>query len=499
MFAVYRLRIACHFTELFSLINDNVLTNIPARQAHTTPLRLLHPLPTFPFLQLSLFPSLLSSLSLTQNSFVDAYNPLLRQWEQHTTSTVRLVYSEQRILYRLRRSLLEGLSEDECPGIQEEIAMQPASEQLQPQRLMHGAAGPMPTANSNGLKRPAPPSDPGESPVPPPKYYVADMYRSNPQGPYAVPIPIPQGYPQGLSTPKQQPQPQPQVHQNGAGGTQPQTPGPAGRQQQQRQNGAMKPPGPAPAPVSAPYAYPQNNMYGAPPPQSPPQPVQNMGAIADANGSAMALPSADTLPPHLRTPHAVPAPIPYHPHPPLKRWPNDYTVSEVAAGFRQMDALVGTQPTTTQRAAFERVFGCRYVKSTVCRHRGVWRRAREDVRAAFEHMGRDEHAVWGEFVRRVEGRASGLQGSPRAGHGLTEGMVHMQGHVMPGGMQGMGHGPVSQHLMRREEEESPEEAVMGSLGPPPEHEAPPNQTGMLNGSGRESWPSTLRRRCVDGF
>ncbi|KAI0030387.1 hypothetical protein K488DRAFT_36389, partial [Vararia minispora EC-137] len=63
-------------------------------------------------------------------------------------------------------------------------------------------------------------------------------------------------------------------------------------------------------------------------------------------------------------------------------------------------------PTLTQRAAFERVFGCRYVKSTVCRHRGVWRRADAATRDAFVAMERSEHAMWGEFVRRVEGRAS---------------------------------------------------------------------------------------------
>ena len=61
------------------------------------------------------------------------------------------------------------------------------------------------------------------------------------------------------------------------------------------------------------------------------------------------------------TPAASPLhiPIPYHPHPPLKRWPNDYTVGEIASGFSSMDALIQQTPTLTQRAAFERVFGCR--------------------------------------------------------------------------------------------------------------------------------------------
>jgi len=118
-------------------------------------------------------------------------------------------------------------------------------------------------------------------------------------------------------------------------------------------------------------------------------------------------PSPVPLPPHVVAPLNPAVQIPYHPHPPLKRWPNDYTVSEIAEGFRQMDTLIAQRPSVTQRIAFERVFGCRYVKSTVCRHRGVWRRADAGVRESFEKLGSDERAVWGEFVRRVEGRQSG--------------------------------------------------------------------------------------------
>ncbi|KAH9928829.1 uncharacterized protein B0H18DRAFT_998931 [Fomitopsis serialis] len=87
----------------------------------------------------------------------------------------------------------------------------------------------------------------------------------------------------------------------------------------------------------------------------------------------------------------------------VKRWPNDYTVFELSAGFRQMDVLVAQQPSLTQRTAFERVFHCRYVKSTVCRHRGVWRRAPKELRETFERMGQDERGLWSEFLKRIEG------------------------------------------------------------------------------------------------
>lgn len=122
----------------------------------------------------------------------------------------------------------------------------------------------------------------------------------------------------------------------------------------------------------------------------------------------------NTLPQYLLSPTASAPPIPYITHPPLKRWPNDYTVSEIAAGFTSMDLLIAHNAATggvTQRQAFERVFGCRYVKSTVCRHRAVWRKANPALKEQYEAMGSDERACWGEFVRRVEGRSPGKNGS----------------------------------------------------------------------------------------
>lgn len=199
-----------------------------------------------------------------------------------------------------------------------------------------------------------------------------------------------------------------------------------------------------------------------------------------------------------------------------------------------MDSLVGSMPTLTQRVAFERVFGCRYVKSTVCRHRGVWRRAGEEVRAYFEGLERDERAVWGEFVRKVEGRASGLQGGgenggvdgsssagtsgqsastgmltnghgvvgPGVGVGIPLGMslaqsaedvVHMQGGMMVPHNHGHNHNQNhghnrlhSSHMMGQRRDEGgqqEEEAVMGSLGPPPsEHDGRTSGVVMNGGS-----------------
>jgi hypothetical protein len=178
------------------------------------------------------------------------------------------------------------------------------------------------------------------------------------------------------------------------------------------------------------------------------------------------------LPFYLTRPHS---PIPYHPHPPLKQWPNDYTVSEIAAGFRLMDGLVAQTPTVVQRTAFERVFGCRYVKSTVCRHRGVWRRANAELREAFEALGADEKAVWGEFVRRVEGRPPGKIGQSKD-HILaqSQGQTALICDHEPSSVVGALPGRPVQEEEEAEEEESfmrslelPHPTVHQSLSSPP--------------------------------
>ncbi|KAI0269354.1 hypothetical protein BC834DRAFT_865990 [Gloeopeniophorella convolvens] len=415
-------------------------------KAHATPLRLLHPLPTFPFLQLSQFPSLLSSLSLTQNSFIDAYNATTAQWEQHMIETVRLVASEQRVLYRLRKSLLEGLAEEECPGLQEEIASQP--------RVDPNVKGIYPPQTpTTSLKRRAPESTPDSTP--PNKYYVMDgIYPQTQQAvpahqapQYGVPVTPTQHYPQNLSTPKRVQGQAIPIH--------------ATNTQSQIQTTTSPPPSAGAIPKQ-PYAYNQMGMYAGPP--SEPTPAAANNALGHS--------------PARSPPAASRAPIPHHPHPPLKRWPNDYSVQEVSAGFDQMDGLASAIPSLTQRAAFERVFGCRYVKSTVCRHRAVWRRADEDLRASFIKLGRDERAMWGEFVRRVEGRAPGpsMQLAPEADMGHMRGVMQVPLRHMP---------------LRREEGETTEPPVMGSLVPPTPEDGPDQRqqhaalgAGIPSGSGQ---------------
>jgi hypothetical protein len=341
--------------------------------------------------------------------------------------TVRLVVSEQRVLYKLRKSLLEDLAEEECPGLQEEISAQPHMEQ-------NGKHAFVPHTPTTGpIKRRAPDITPESTP--PNKYYISDgtyqgmaqSAQAQPIHQYGMPVAQPQTFPQSLSTPT------PKRVQGQA------VPIHASNSQTQVQTTSSPPT--SSATVSKPsFGYSsQLDLYQGVT-SEPPLPTRNS--------------SASTLMSRPSPPESSKAPIPHHPHPPLKRWPNDYSVQEVSVGFDQMDALANAQPSITQRVAFERVFGCRYVKSTVCRHRAVWRRADEDLRSAFVKLGRDERAMWGEFVRRVEGRASGL--SLQAAPGDSE-VGHMQGIMQV---------PLQHLPLRRDESEATQEPVMGSLVPP---------------------------------
>ncbi|KAF9651041.1 hypothetical protein BDM02DRAFT_3164220 [Thelephora ganbajun] len=303
---------------------------------HYDPIRLTQEIATFPLFQLSHFSQLVSDLGLNPACFVDCYNPVSGHWEQHAVSTVRTVESEQRVLYRVRKSFLEGLSDDECPGLREEIALQP--------RPLHQTVSynPVLSPTVTAVKRSAPDSvDEGGHSA---KYYRVDRVTFSPAtvpgNSYIVPSTDTQPYPSPSST----------------------------------SNQAYPSPPPFPSPLASKRATTDQIFAYTPTPKEP-------------------LPSGSSS-----------VTFPHHPHPPLKRWPNDYTVSEVSEGFKQMDSLVTQQPTLTQKCAFEKVFGCRYVKSTVCRHRSVWRRADDGVKAAFEVMGTDERAVWGNFVKQVEGR-----------------------------------------------------------------------------------------------
>ena len=335
-------------------------------QPNTDPLRLQETLPAFPFFKFTSFPNLVSDLGLSQASYLDTYIPTSTQWEQHRIETVRRVESQQRLLYKVRRSLTEGLAEEDCVNLDHEMRLQ----YPYPRRMSQMPPTPQPSSSETSSQ--ASPSKPGSSPVVE-SQIKGSLKRSIPEdvldSPQNAKIHVSSSYyinhtstsiENGMSS---------------AGG----------------QSDLGNPQSPDDA-----YMY-QNPVFYAGP--------SNGGNTPN---------TTDTLPSYLLSPHVPPPPIPYHPHPPLKRWPNDYTVSELSQGFHAMDLLVAQSPpgsNMTQKTAFERVFGSRYVKSTVCRHRAVWRKASPQLRQQFEAMGIDDRACWGEFVRRVEGRPPG-KGSP---------------------------------------------------------------------------------------
>ncbi|EGO04229.1 hypothetical protein SERLA73DRAFT_173674 [Serpula lacrymans var. lacrymans S7.3] len=384
-------------------------------KAHCDPIRLNHDVSTFPLFQLSHYPSLVSDLELSPHSYIDTFNSQTSHWEQHLMTTVRVIDRDQRLLYKIRKSLMNGFAEDECPGLKDEVAMQSRSTQGSP--LGTSSA----SSPSNPLKRPA--EDIPET-APPHKMCITEGYLTQPSylaNMNHISMLPNSGYPQDLSQPVA----------SSSSSRSPKVESPANS-----------------------TAYYHNSL------------------ISPGKGLPPGEPGS--LPAHFSLSANNSTSIPYHPHPPLKRWPNDYSVSEVAVGFRQMDSLISQTPTVTQKAAFERVFGCRYVKSTVCRHRGVWRRADIPIKNLYEAMGTDERAVWGEFVRRVEGRPPG-----KAGH-LEEAM----GHPMnPRTMQSATSTSANNDQRSPRQRESGEEQLVGCLGRPPDVDVHPNiqSKGESNG------------------
>ncbi|KAK1235961.1 hypothetical protein PQX77_000787 [Marasmius sp. AFHP31] len=314
--------------------------------ANTEPLRLQQIAPQFPLFQLSRLSSLVTDLGLADNSYLDTYNPELGRWEQHTISTIRVVQTNQRLLYRIRRNLLSGLREDECLTLDEEIDLQP------------------PPSPSN--KR---------------------IAREDEQSTISKKRSIPEHHPSPTTS-------------------------------------TSDPPGTSMTTTErTPPASPTLTLYPKSPDSAGGYTFQSQGFYTTPT------PEVVTLPMYLVNPRAEPSRVPYYSHPPLKRWPNDYTVSQLGQGFSALEALCShshvmvitpegervsvATPNMSQKVAFERVFGSRYVKSTVCRHRGVWRKAPREIREEFESYGDEERGSWGEFVRRVEGKPPGKSAHPQ--------------------------------------------------------------------------------------
>lgn len=328
-------------------------------------------------------------LGIQPNSYIDSYNPQAGTWEQQPANQPRSVSRDQRLLYRIRKSLFEGLSDRDCPGLESEIRMQ----QQQSTSIQNSVQIMSPPQKS--LKRPMPDSSTDVS-APAAKHFRPSMSSPFVMGQNGVPA---QAFVQGVSA------------QAGPSGS------PLNTHGHQSLSPGMHPTSPFLRQDSAVMAQPAD---------------QAMNETLLNDGSSL--------------------------HPQAKRWPNDYAVCEISLGFDKMDELIAHSPSTTQKAAFEAIFGCRYVKSTVCRHRGVWRRADKNLKESFKRMGTDERALWGEFVKKTDFRREGQK--PKSQQQDRE-EDHLQGmDYGMGSMNTLGLDMVNGVMMN-------DDPPMASLGPPP--------------------------------
>jgi hypothetical protein len=516
-------------------------------QANTEPLRLNYEVPTFPLFALARFPSLVSDLGLTSTSFIDAWNPTPGHFEQHMIGTVRVIEAGQRLLYKMRKSLLDGLRDGDCPGLDSELNLQSHNASASKSVLAPPASIPpsTPIVSSSGApvsvatvpppvvpptvpytpstrmsKRPA--IDIPDGQAPPSKYFISESYNhsnsydddderfeSHADNSFA-PGPVPVSSSAATSTAL------PPLHTTSSSLADavrsptlstPLTARPAGLQTAPAhsshvthtthssphtpsahvpriRHGAPKPPHQA----LTTYVYgPPTGSYSTSSElgSSSASSTASSSTVTSSNSSAISSSSSSSsssststppspIPQYLLSSQLPTYSIPYHAHPPMKRWPNDFTVSEITRGFRHVDALVANVPAFTQRAAFERVFGCRYVKSTVCRHRGVWRRADVGLRKRFEDMGDGvEAAMWGEFVRKVEGKPTMLEGNA-----AVSGDVNGSGSGNSGGGGGGGgshHHHPHNHQSRQQHHSPHPQSQSGNSGHSGHHRSVPRE------------------------
>ncbi|EKM56243.1 uncharacterized protein PHACADRAFT_92809 [Phanerochaete carnosa HHB-10118-sp] len=317
-------------------------------KAGMEPVRMTREVPTFPLFRLSNFKDITESLALSNNSFIDAYDPESQTWSQQPTTAVQTIKhlpnQLPRLLFRARKSLLEGLSDHECSGLDHELRIQ---------HHAHHANGQSPTLDAS-----SPPTRPAKRPAPDGAGEPMAKHFRTPSTGFVHSGTHTPAFATNMSAQQQQQQPGPSAPMN---------------------------PSPTSPSLQSPFLQRDDAL----------QPASDDALVGGAQGQPGAAPGGSG---GGAGGGASPT------GPPGKRWPNDYAVCEIAQGFQQMDKLTAATPSLTQRAAFERVFGCRYVKSTVCRHRGVWKRADGALKDAFVRMGTGEGALWGEFVKKTDFR-----------------------------------------------------------------------------------------------
>ncbi|KAI0368464.1 hypothetical protein BV20DRAFT_969291 [Pilatotrama ljubarskyi] len=375
----------------------------------TEPLRLHQEIPTFPLFSFSALTEVVEALHLSEKTYLDTYNPRARAWEQQQMSAVRRVESEQRLLYRLRRGLLEGYQDEQCPSLSAEIRLQEEETSTR--------SGPLLPESSR--KRQA------ETSVSPPasKHHRSFSARSFTSS-YTVGSPPSNAGPSSPFSTADEPEPPAvttDVLPRGSSSLQ------TNAYTNQISIGLPQafedaPASPAPSTFSTEVAPPRPASEDAVEVSQTIEQVQI--PIYSPSVPRQSIPPDAPQMPYATSSASVPLPFP----PPLlpggsvpRKWPNDYFVYEVAAGLRMMESIAAGEPALKQDEVFRRAFGQPYVKSTFCRHRSLWRQAGPDVQREFEELGKDPRAYWSELARRVEKREESARGRRRRAGALGRG------------------------------------------------------------------------------
>jgi hypothetical protein len=312
----------------------------------------------------------MSGLGLTPLSLVESYDRAAGHWTQQTPETIHFVESEQRLLIKVRQGLQQGLNDHECPSLQNEIAWVTYSQGIlapPPDMLAESALSDAADRLEVVSGEYANPSDdiyqylslPDDSPegTPPPPHPICDTYAYPDQDIHLADF--------SASTPDA-----------GSSTAISSTVG----HDYQRTNCVHER-----AERELTLTWEKENMY-----------------TADANdyGKHKGKPALERNVDSKRQ-------IPKRPHPPpLRRWPFDFTVSEVTRGFHRMRRYESLFRYDIRREAFEHVFGCEFVLCDFQRHYESWQNADPSLRSRFEAMEDGENAMWGAFEVAVGGRQS---------------------------------------------------------------------------------------------
>ncbi|KAI0706870.1 hypothetical protein C8T65DRAFT_651169, partial [Cerioporus squamosus] len=357
-------------------------------KANTRPLRLRLEIDTFPYLRLSELEQLVSSLGLSPQTFIDVYNPQARTWDQEQLCAVRTVSSGQRVLYRTRQTLIDGFEDDECPGLEGELRLQDScisgdtgaatnyKGNLRPPMPKHRRSSSSHSFSSSQTAT----SVPSQASGSPPSYTDSPEHHSTA---YLSPMSALSSPP--LYSPPTSTEPLPIAHQDYS--YIPHTPV-------------------SPVPPQTPTISSDSSLAlaVAEPLSSPPLlqtrlPHASQTCITDATSPAR--PSPSPAPPPVNCASPPPSPHPRTSGNSSKSWPHGMYVCDMIDGFRRMDALM---PSLKQAGAFTKVFGVAYKKSTVCNHRKAWHDAPPHLVEEWVNRGRDDRALWNEFIRMLEGK-----------------------------------------------------------------------------------------------